>query len=192
MDNFSFNESYLLFHFFNFLRVYKGTMIDVGAHVGSSLMSFANLGWEVLAFEAEDANYKELCLNTKHLKNVKCVNTIISEINGPRKFYISTKHWGIHSIKPFHKTHTKSIILNSTTLAKSLSENKINHVNFLKIDVEGADYLVLKGFDFKTDSPDIVICEFMDERTVPYFNYSYHDIVRYEKIWLLMLCLCMD
>lgn len=181
MDNYSFNESNLISGYFNYLHLHNGTMIDVGAHVGSSLLPFARLGWRVLAFEAEENNFKELGINTKPFAKVEIINNLVSDIDGERKFYISPKHWGIHSIKPFHKTHTQSITLNSVTLERAIRENEIGHVNFLKIDVEGADFLVIKGFNFKNDSPDIVICEFMDDRTVPYFQYSYHDVVKYMK-----------
>src|SRR3990172_9709865 len=133
MNKYSFNESDLISKFFRFLHMYNGTMIDVGAHVGSSLMPFAQLGWNILAFEAEENNYQELCGNTKQFSNVNCINTLVSDINGSREFYISSKHWGIHSIKPFDATHTKSVNIKSITLAKSVNDHNIKHVHYLKI-----------------------------------------------------------
>lgn len=181
MNEYSFNESLLVSNFFRFLRKNNGTMIDVGAHVGSSLLHFAQLGWRILAFEAEKSNYQELCENVGQFPNVECVNSLVSDISGNRKLYISSKHWGIHSIQPFHKTHTKSVNVKSVTLSQVVKERSLKHINFLKIDVEGADFLVIKGFDFKKDLPDIVMCEFMDERTVPHFKYSHRDVVEYMK-----------
>lgn len=181
MDAYSFNETSLISSFFQFLHIKNGTMLDIGGHIGSSVMSFAPLGWNIFTFEAQEDNYKELSLNTKRFSNVKCVKTLVSDINGSRKFYVSSKHWGIHSIKPFHETHTQSVNLHSITLSKFVVDNNIKHVDFLKIDVEGADYLVIKGFDFKKDSPTLVMCEFMDIRTIPYFDYSASDVVNYMK-----------
>ncbi len=49
----------------------------------------------------------------------------------------------------------------------------------LKIDVEGADLPALKSFDFERWRPELVMCEYMDERTLEPWGYDHHDLVRY-------------
>lgn len=52
----------------------EGTMIDVGAHYGTSLEAFMKDGWSVYAFEPDPKNRKEL-LRTISGRNNVIVNT---------------------------------------------------------------------------------------------------------------------
>jgi hypothetical protein len=52
-------------------------------------------------------------------------------------------------------------------------------VTFLKIDTEGADFLALKGFNIIKYNPEIIMLEFMDERSEKNFGYSHHDVVKF-------------
>jgi hypothetical protein len=51
-------------------------------------------------------------------------------------------------------------------LANVFSEYDINNVDFLKIDVEGVDYFVLKGVDWSVVAPDAILCEYEDNKTL--------------------------
>jgi hypothetical protein len=46
-----------------------------------------------------------------------------------------------------------------------VSENNIGFVDFLKIDTEGFDLMVLKGFPWTSTSPEVILCEFEDRKT---------------------------
>jgi len=56
---------------------------------------------------------------------------------------------------------------------------RIDQVTVLKIDIEGADFLAVKSFDFDSFQPEVVMCEFMDERSQPNFGYTHHDMAAY-------------
>ena len=43
-----------------------------------------------------------------------------------------------------------------------LNKYNIKKINFLTIDVEGHEFNVLKGFDIKKYSPELVVIEFLD------------------------------
>ena len=60
-----------------------------------------------------------------------------------------------------------------------LKELAIKNVTLLKIDVEGEDFVALKGFDFDKYHPNMVMVEFFDERTKD--KHTHHDIVDYMK-----------
>lgn len=173
------NESHLIYTFFSkYLRI-KGVLVDVGAHVGNSLRPFADSGWEVHAFEPEKNNYNELSINYKNYHNVITNQLAVSNETGKQKFYISSKHWGIHSLKPFENLHDKVVDVNVIKLASYIQEKNISNVDFLKIDTEGADYLVLKGFDFDIITPKIVMAEYMDTRSQTNYGYSYSDMAKF-------------
>lgn len=158
----------------------KHTLVDVGAHTGGFARPFAKRGWRIIAFEPEPANYQELCANLKDSPNVTCIAKAVSDTTGQGiPFYVSSDHWGIHSLKPFHPTHRPTLMIDTVRLDEALANMGIDQVTVLKIDIEGADFLALKSFDFSRFRPDVVMCEFMDERSQPNFGYTHHDMAAY-------------
>ncbi len=154
-------------------------LIDAGAHNGRVTRIFAENGWKILAFEPEPNIYAGLKSNLGGFKNVTCIPKAVSDTCGKASFYVSDMYWGIHSLKPFDKTHKLAYEVETVTLRNVLEELNIKDVTLLKIDVEGADFLALKGFDFTKYRPELVIVEFMDERSLPHFGYTHHDMVAY-------------
>ncbi len=154
-------------------------MIDVGAHHGSLTLPFAKAGWSVIAFEPENSNYKAFKNNLKNYRKVKVFKEAVSNTSGVKvPFYVSDKHYGIHSLRKFDRTHKCKYWVKAVRLDDKLKKIGVKNVTFLKIDIEGADFLALKSFDFNNYSPEIVMVEFMDSRTVPYFGYKFTDMVK--------------
>jgi FkbM family methyltransferase len=155
-------------------------MFDVGAHVGSSALPFAKKGWEIYCFEPETSNYEELRENLKDYPKMHFIKMGVSDKNEENvPFFVSDEHWGIHTLKPFHPSHRESENISTTRLDTFISKNSIENIDFLKIDTEGADFLVLKSMDWDKDHPEVVVSEFMDSRTMPTYNYTFHDMVEY-------------
>jgi FkbM family methyltransferase len=164
---------------YNF-RSKKPILVDVGAHTGSFSRIFAKKGWQVIAFEPEPKNYAACEENLARFPMVSCIAKAVSDVTQSKvPFYISGEHYGIHSLKPFHETHRLAYEVNTVRLDEILQELQVPEVTLLKIDIEGADFLALKGFDFEIYHPELVIIEFMDERSMPYFGYTHHDVVAY-------------
>lgn len=158
----------------------KNTIVDVGAHIGTSCIHFAQNDWQVIAFEPEPGNHEELCKNLGNADNITIIPKAVSDVSGQKvPFYVSSEHWGIHSLKPFHPTQHPTLMVETVRLDETLAELKVDDVTVLKIDIEGADFLALRSFDFKRYLPQIVICEYMDERSEMNFGYNHHDMVRY-------------
>jgi FkbM family methyltransferase len=157
----------------------KPALIDVGAAEGYFAKPFAEKGWQVIAFEPEPINFHNLSANLKKFPNVTCIAKAVSDTSGQVPFYVSSIHGGIHSLKPFHPTHRPTMTVDAVRLDETLADMQIDKVTVLKIDVEGADFLALKSFDFRKFHPDVVMCEFMDERTRENFGYTHHDMAAY-------------
>lgn len=175
----NFSELELLIQF-PFQRKLKPTLIDVGAHIGTSSHPFARKGWQVIAFEPEPQNLSRLRQNLGDFENVTIIAQAVSDRDGQEvPFYTSSEHWGIHSLKPFHETHKPQLTVKTVRLDTVLNTLKIDDVSLLKIDVEGADFLALQSFDFDRIQPEIVMCEFMDDRSQKNFGYSHHDMAHY-------------
>ena len=156
-------------------------LVDVGAHEGTVTRLFAAMGWDVIAFEPELENRRHLKQNTAGMDNVICIPKAVSDRTGELlPFYVSSEHFGIHSLRPFHNTHSEADYkVVSVRLDDALAELAVDRVSFLKIDVEGADYPALKGFNFGKYRPEIIVVEFMDSRSLPNFGYTHHDMCSY-------------
>jgi FkbM family methyltransferase len=160
----------------NFL---KSVMIDVGAHQGGSLEAFARAGWTVYAFEPDPKNRNYLKLLCKNYSNVKIDNRAVTDKDGElHALYSSDISSGITTLSPFHKTHQKTSNVETVTLRKICCDNKLDKVGFLKIDTEGFDLFVLKGFPWETIMPQIIICEYEDNKTKK-LDYRYNDMIKY-------------
>jgi len=155
-------------------------LVDVGGHHGSFSLPFACKGWQVIGFEPEPSNREAFEQNLAKYPNVFCSPRAVSNVSGDNvPFYVSTAHFGIHALKPFHPTHEESCKVETICLNDALIEINAEFVTLLKIDIEGADFLALKGFDIERYHPELVILEFMDDRSQPYYGYTHHDVVQY-------------
>jgi FkbM family methyltransferase len=158
----------------------KPVLIDVGAHHGGFSKIFAQKGWRVVAFEPERNNLIKFKKNLAAFENVDCIEKAVSNLDQKsRPFYTSDIHHGIHSLKPFHETHHLSGHVETVRLDVTLARMDIPLVSLLKIDIEGADLLALKSFDFQKYQPEIIIAEFMDNRSIPNFDYTHHDMAAF-------------
>jgi FkbM family methyltransferase len=155
-------------------------LIDVGAHHGYVSLAFAKKGWRIVAFEPERVNRAKFAATLEGYPNIECIARAVSNVSGDKvPFYVSEEHYGIHSLKPWHATHRAAYEVETVKLDEIMAERGLEHVTFLKIDVEGADFLALQGLDVGRYRPELVMTEFMDERTKPTFGYVYHDVVSY-------------
>jgi FkbM family methyltransferase len=125
------------------------TCVDVGANVGiMSLFMAKGAGKDgkVFAFEPASLNRAilEMNLELNGLKNTLISNSILSDIVGSRSFSVSEDS-AFSSIRPTgRKEQAAEITVPSTTLDHEFAEKNCR-VDVLKIDVEGAELLVLQG-----------------------------------------------
>lgn len=158
-----------------------GIMIDVGAAHGDSLRLFAKQGWKIYAFEPEPKNRSVLTQVLGHYSNIEIdPRAVSSEDKSNVQFYTSNISFGLGSLAPFHQTHAPGNLVNVVTLRSYIEARKIEKVNFLKIDAEGFDYFVLKGFPWEKPQihPDIILCEFEDTKTKD-LGYSWKDMAEF-------------
>lgn len=157
-----------------------GLLVDVGAHVGSFAEEFARRGWEVIAIEASPQIHAELVERLAPYERADVVHAAATDTGGePVEFFISAEYWGIHSLRPFHETHKSSVVVPTVRVSDLLRDRPRTGPLVIKVDTEGADLLVLRGIDWEVETPRIVVCEFMDERTAPHFGYVYTDMISF-------------
>jgi len=177
MDNFE--EVNIIFQLFNKTSDKHGTMIDVGAHQGSSLLNFAFDGWKVFAFEPDVENRKILTELYGEFPLLSIDKRAVSNKNEKYvQFYNSDVSTGISGLSSFHTSHKESQLIETITLRTFIASSDITSVDFLKIDTEGFDLMVLKGVPWESLKPFVILCEFEDRKTVP-LGYIFHELARY-------------
>jgi len=129
-------------------------VIDIGANVGYHTLIFSYLAGyngKVYAFEPEPINYKTLKKNIEinNLNNIEAVNKAVSDKKAELDFYVSNSfNKGTHSLVYNPVQHSKvPIKIECLPLSEFIEHNNINRIDFIKIDVEGAEYEVIKGME---------------------------------------------
>lgn len=160
--------------------VEKGTLVDVGAHVGTSLLPFARTGWQVHAFEPDAVNRRQLLdlIAKEGLATVRVDARAVADRHGEVSFYRSDVSSGISGLSNFHDSHTEAGKVALVPLRDYLRDHGVATVDCLKIDTEGHDLFVLQSLDWATHRPRAVVCEFEDRKTVP-LGYTVRDLHRY-------------
>jgi FkbM family methyltransferase len=153
-----------------------GTMLDVGAHQGSSMIRFLECGWTVYGFEPDPSN--------RRILEARCPSATIdpravSEEDGAEvPLFTSDVSTGISTLSPFHSTHAPVATVKTVRLDTYIHEHNIDTVDFLKTDIEGFDFFALRTFPWSTHHPKAVVCEFEDNKTVR-LGHDMHDVAKF-------------
>jgi hypothetical protein len=91
------------------------------------------------------------------------------------KLYASKQSTGVSSLSPFLTSHEEIGDVEVVTLRDYLARCGNTRVDFLKVDVEGFELNVLRGFPWERISPTAVIVEFEDAKTVR-LGYSWVEL----------------
>ncbi len=153
------------------------TFIDVGAHYGYfSLLASKLVGssGNVFAFEASPTTYRIFEKNAKRTDNIVSHNLAVSDSNEHLKFYEFPNLYSEYNSldveqfkneKWFSEYKPKEVNVKSIMLDDFLSDKK-SKPKVIKIDVEGAELKVIKGFEkYLLDNNPLIVIEYLsDER----------------------------
>jgi FkbM family methyltransferase len=129
------------------------TILDIGANEGYYSLLFARLMRDrgrVLAFEPDPGNAQWLRRNIT-ANGYQCIEVheyALSDGEGQATFYPGGGVGSlVHTASPLAYFHSPSepVTVRTRTLDNVLREASIKNIDLMKIDVEGADLLVLKG-----------------------------------------------
>jgi len=120
------------------------TILDIGANVGITTAYFALKypNAAIHSFEPSPHNYSLLKQNALQFDNVTIYQKALYSHEGSLKLSICEGSEGMNSV--FSKTDNIEVVA-CTTLDKFLAEHKIEHVDILKIDVEGSEWEILRN-----------------------------------------------
>jgi FkbM family methyltransferase len=174
----------------NVFKGYKnGIYVDVGAHDGVSLNNTLyfekNNNWTGINIEPLKKVYDTLVVNRPNSINLNCAvcnndgeteflcNTGYTEMLSGIKDTFDPRH--LQRLQNENKNYgssTEVIKVTTKKLETIFDENNITHVNYLSIDVEGAEFEVIKSINF--DKVFIDVIEFennYNDSSIPIVNY---------------------
>lgn len=133
-------------------------VVDIGAHIGYFTRMFSKLVGTtgiVYAYEADPENFSFLQKNTKHLSNVKIFPLAITDTQGTIDFYHYPDKAGCHSILSnvpldFRK---EKISVPCEDLDSLITKQKIDRVDYIKMDIEGGETAALRGMKKLLENP---------------------------------------
>ena len=131
----------------------QSVVYDIGAFRGVTVRGFADFGCEVHAFEGSPRNYDYLLENTKDLKNVLCHKVGLHESN----------YKTITRFKDCIGFEAPPQEINYVRLDDYITCNQIRTPDYIKIDIEGMESVVLKT------------CEKLISEIKPVWQLSLHE-----------------
>ncbi|MBX2895004.1 MAG: FkbM family methyltransferase [Cyclobacteriaceae bacterium] len=161
-------------------------VLDIGANIGYytiKISSIVGATGKVLAFEPNPAMIEELRDNTElnKVNNVKIFPVALSDKRGELPFCLPQKgneaHGSLKQNRTFKSVET--INVPAITLDELLEKENINKVDFIKIDVEGGEYEVLRGASklLSSKHKPVIIFESVEYLIKP-FGHKVFDVLK--------------
>jgi len=156
-------------------EIKKGmTVLDIGANIGYYTLIAANLvgrNGRVFAFEPEPNNFFYLKENIKansYENVVCCIQKGVSNKTGETKLFLDDETITYHRIYDIGNGR-KSVTINTITL-DDFFKNSNAKIDFIKVDVEGAEAAVFQGMTniLKENKKIKIITEFYPLRLIDY------------------------
>jgi len=166
-------------------KILEGDVIvDAGAGIGNESVYFSRLAKDsglVLAFEPHPSTFRCLkkTISLNGIKNIIPIDTALSSKDEELAISNEENHLA-NSVRSINEDNSSSTNIQAQTLDSILSKNKIDRVNFLKMNIEGMEYEALLGsknlLSGKIDTA-ISCHDFMVDRVENPEEYiTYHDV----------------
>jgi len=135
-------------------RVRPGfTFIDVGSNVGWYALFLAQeagtaVATRILAVEPQPEIFDRLIYNIRQnpSSTIKAVDCAVADKTGELTLFLDPRNRGEASLKIVNSSQTEAIRVPAVTLIELLNREGLAHVDAIKLDVEGAEDLVLDPF----------------------------------------------
>ena len=180
-----------LFYGFNFIKPYQyqyiskehlrfylpaePIMLDCGAHDGLDSIELVNtFGGTLYAVEAVPDVFSRLIENTKSHPNIHPYNLALGKKNEKINFYVSAGNSGASSSLLQPREHLRdhpeisfheNIRVDCFTLDKWAEDNKISRIDFMWLDMQGAEKLMLEASEQIIKTVKVIHCEISTKET---------------------------
>lgn len=125
--------------------------IDIGSWIGPTVLYAANIARHTYAIEPNKLVFHELIKNLKLNQNifhkVTCLNAALSSQTGIMKLYIKSSEGDSMSSILSNSEDYENYEVPSLTIEDLNNRYKLDKVNLIKIDVEGAEYDLIPSME---------------------------------------------
>jgi len=168
----------------------KGFYVDIGCyhptHINNTYLLYKK-GWNGINIDVSQFSIDLFKFMRPDDLNYKCA---VSETKKKVNLYYQKEYSQLISInkltaKKFIKGRLKKKIINSYSLEEILSWGKYKdyEIDFLDVDVEGADLQVLKGLNFSKRKPKLICVEIHQKNFKKHKIYRFLIKKKYKLIW---------
>tara|TARA_Y100000385_G_C12943859_1_gene572402 strand:+ start:204 stop:734 length:531 start_codon:yes stop_codon:yes gene_type:complete len=154
------------------------TFLEIGSCDFDNLVYLSDKGWRGVVVEP----VKEYIDNLPKKDNIVYLNFALDVSIGKRAFYEAPQEWrnkdrdykGMGTLVPYsQKTHVIKSEVKTITWGYILDTYKILQIDYLKIDTEGYDFVLLKNFPFNKIKPKYIKFE------IKHIRDKYQDLLDY-------------
>lgn len=140
------------------------TILDVGANIGLFTFYAYPYAKKIYSVEPSGEHFETLIsmLNFNHMDRAMPIQVALSSKNGSQTFYHNQNTTMYSLNKAVNGLPDEAETVTCVTLDKLFKDNKIKHIDFMKIDIEGAECEVFasEGFDKVADKIDTIVGEY--------------------------------
>lgn len=187
-------DKYVVEELFHHMK--NGIFFDIGAHDGVSYSNTYylenNLGWSGVCVEPQDENFTKLLETRKCICLHGCVfNTSgtkeFLKVNGPSEMLSGL----LESYDPRHLERAKAevkerggslevVLVEAYTFNEICQANNITHIDFLSVDTEGSEEMIIKSIDLQNIDITVIAVENNYQDTSVY-NYLITNGYRFDR-----------
>lgn len=169
---------------FNKILKKEDIVADIGANIGlTSIYASKLVGRKgrVFSFEPMPSTYDILGVNIKlnNLKNIVAINSALSDFEGEAELF-DNLHINRGAASMFSDKNEMGVKISVSTLDNFISKYNISNLDFIKIDVEGAEYpMLLGGLKLlKSENKPIICLEYSTEVNSSYNPELIFDLLK--------------
>ena len=147
--------------------------MDVGANCGIVTHYMRDYAKQIYAIEPSTEHYEALAKNKEFNKwdNVKTFKMAIGSMDGEMVLNLNTQNRTCHSL--VLGSNEGGEVVKTQTFATFMKENKIKEVDFVKMDVEGAEESILKSEGFTS------VCHLIKAIEIEFHFPSYPELIEH-------------
>ena len=141
----------------------QNSFIDVGAWLGATVLYGCQLAKHCYAVEPDPIAFEELKknveLNKDMISRITLANVALSNLSGTMNLYQPEGEWGNSGSSILFDETKASKEVRSTTFQQFITDHSIDDCNFIKMDIEGGEFIVLPTMiDYlKTHKPTLLL-----------------------------------